>query len=165
MTSIGLVFFCAYDLVIVLRRTPESAFIMDDLLIHLALVPGGLSLLGYLLGQPDLPERPRRPARRHLAARDGLPRPLRGGCGRLQPAAVPLALPRRRVGESLRLRRLVRQPVRRARRRGPAAEPGASGPGVELFVMLAGVVTTMSFLLVQARLHTREVAAGAELDA
>ena len=35
-----------------LRETPESAFIMDDLLIHLALVPGGLSLLGYLLGNP-----------------------------------------------------------------------------------------------------------------
>ena len=52
MTSIGLILFCAYDLVITLRDTPRSAFIMDDLLIHLALVPGGLSLLGYLLGNP-----------------------------------------------------------------------------------------------------------------
>ena len=34
---------------------------------------------------------------------------------------------------------------------------GASGPGVELFVMLAGVVATMSFLLLQARLRVREL--------
>ncbi len=52
MTSIGLVLFCAYDFVVTLRETPRSAFIMDDLLIHLALVPGGLSLLGYILGNP-----------------------------------------------------------------------------------------------------------------
>ena len=31
------------------------------------------------------------------------------------------------------------------------ATPGTRGPGVELYVMLAGVVATMSFLLVQAR--------------
>lgn len=41
MTSLGLVLFCAYDFVVTLRETPRSAFIMDDLLIHLALVPGG----------------------------------------------------------------------------------------------------------------------------
>jgi len=43
MTALGLVLFCAYDLIIVLRQTPESAFIMDDLLMHLTLVPGGSS--------------------------------------------------------------------------------------------------------------------------
>jgi hypothetical protein len=35
------------------------------------------------------------------------------------------------------------------------SKPGASGPGVELFVMLAGVVTTISFLLLQARVMRR----------
>jgi hypothetical protein len=38
--------------------------------------------------------------------------------------------------------------------------PGVRGPGVELFVMLAGAVTTMSFLLFQARLAKRQWAAG-----
>ena len=37
---------------------------------------------------------------------------------------------------------------------------GASGPGVELFVMIAGVVTTMSFLLLQARVARRALPSG-----
>ena len=52
MTSIGLILFSLYDLLIVLRETPQSTFILDDILLHLALVPGGLSLLGHLLNNP-----------------------------------------------------------------------------------------------------------------
>lgn len=48
MTSTGLVLFCLYVIVTFLRETPDSAFIIDDVLIHLALVPGGLSLLVLL---------------------------------------------------------------------------------------------------------------------
>lgn len=38
----------------------------------------------------------------------------------------------------------------------PFARPGSRGPGIELFVMLAGVVTTMTFLLLQARVARRQ---------
>jgi hypothetical protein len=50
MTSLGLVAFCFYEILIIVRKTPDSAFIFDDILLHLALVPGGLSLLGHILG-------------------------------------------------------------------------------------------------------------------
>jgi hypothetical protein len=33
---------------------------------------------------------------------------------------------------------------------------GSKRPGIELFAMLAGVVTTMVFLLLQARAHRRQ---------
>jgi hypothetical protein len=36
--------------------------------------------------------------------------------------------------------------------------PGAKGAGIELYVMLAGVVATISFLLLQAHLHRRRAA-------
>jgi len=50
MTSVGLIIFCFYDILVSVRKTPESAFILDDILLHLALFPGGLSLLGHILG-------------------------------------------------------------------------------------------------------------------
>jgi hypothetical protein len=50
MTSIGLIIFCFYDILVSIRKTPKSAFIIDDILLHLALFPGGLSLLGHILG-------------------------------------------------------------------------------------------------------------------
>jgi len=52
LTSLGLILFCSYEIVTVLRKTPQKNFIIDDILIHLALVPGGLSLLGHLLHNP-----------------------------------------------------------------------------------------------------------------
>ncbi|ABZ93689.1 Hypothetical protein LBF_1166 [Leptospira biflexa serovar Patoc strain 'Patoc 1 (Ames)'] len=39
-TSIGLVFFSIYEILLYLRKTPKSIWILDDILIHLALVPG-----------------------------------------------------------------------------------------------------------------------------
>lgn len=49
MTSIGIILLCFYSIVITVRKTPKTAFILDDILLHLALFPGGLSLLGHLL--------------------------------------------------------------------------------------------------------------------
>ena len=156
MTSIGLVLFCAYDLVIELRETPESAFIMDDLFIHLALVPGGLSLLGYLLGNPTY-------LSVHTDPRVGISLLEMAFLGLYATAAV-VSNPRLflwRVLAAGWTNRVVFGLLFANQFVAPLvvalllSRPGVRGPGVELFVMLAGVVTTMSFLLVQARLARR----------
>jgi hypothetical protein len=156
MTSIGLVLFCSYDFVIALRDTPESAFIVDDLLIHLALVPGGLSLLGHLLGNPTY-------LGIHADPRVGIS-PLEMGFLGLYATAAIVSNPRlflwrflaagwaNRVAFAVLFVNQFVAPLVVALL---LARPGARGPGVELFVMLAGVVTTMSFLLLQARLARR----------
>lgn len=158
MTSIGLVIFCAYDLVIVLRKTPESAFILDDLLIHLALVPGGLSLLGYLLGNPTY-------LSVHADPRVGIS-PLEMGFLGLYAVAAVVSNPQLFLWRFLATgwtNRLVFAGLFANQFAAPLlaavllSKRGASGPGVELFVMLAGVVATMSFLLLQARLRVREL--------
>ncbi|EKJ87824.1 hypothetical protein CLV96_3603 [Leptospira meyeri] len=51
-TSIGLVFFSIYEILLYLRKTPKSIWILDDILIHLALVPGGISLIGHIFQNP-----------------------------------------------------------------------------------------------------------------
>lgn len=51
-TSIGFVFFSIYEILLYLRKTPKNVFILDDILIHLALVPGELSLIGHLFNNP-----------------------------------------------------------------------------------------------------------------
>lgn len=51
-TSIGFIFFSMYEILLYLRRTPKSPWILDDILIHLALVPGGLSLIGHIFQNP-----------------------------------------------------------------------------------------------------------------
>ena len=38
------------------------------------------------------------------------------------------------------------------------SRPGSQGPGIELFVMMGGVLATMSFLLIQARVAGRAAA-------
>lgn len=156
MTSVGLVLFCAYDLVISLRETPESAFIMDDLLIHLALVPGGLSLLGYLLGNPTY-------LSVHADPRVGIS-PLEMGFLGLYATAAIVSNPRLFLWRFLTAgwaNRLVFGLLFLNQFAAPLvvallfSSPGVGGPGIELYVMLAGVVTTMSFLLLQARLARR----------
>ena len=159
MTSIGLVLFCSYDLVIEMRETPESAFIMDDLLIHLALVPGGLSLLGYLLGNPTY-------LSVHADPRVGIS-PLEMGFLGLYAVAAVISNPRLFLWQFLAANwtnrvvfglLFVNQFVAPLFVAVFLTRPGASGPGVELYVMLAGVVTTMSFLLLQARMARRTAA-------
>lgn len=52
-TSIGLVFFSVYEIQIYLRsRNTDKVYVIDDILIHLALVPGELSLIGHLVSNP-----------------------------------------------------------------------------------------------------------------
>ncbi|EMY71518.1 hypothetical protein [Leptospira vanthielii] len=51
-TSIGFVFFSFYEILLYLRKTPKSSWIFDDILIHLALVPGGISLIGHIFQNP-----------------------------------------------------------------------------------------------------------------
>jgi len=156
MTSIGLVLFCLYDFVIALRDTPRSAFLMDDMLIHLALVPGGVSLLGYLLGNPTY-------LSVHEDPRVGISL-LEMAFLALYAAGAIVSNPRlflwrflaagwtnRLVFAGLFVNQFV-APVLVALL---LPTPGSRGPGVELFVMLAGVVTTLSFLLLQARVAAR----------
>lgn len=157
MTSIGLVLFCAYDLVIALRDTPQSAFILDDLLIHLALVPGGLSLLGYLLGNPTY-------LSVHADQRVGISL-LEMAFMALYAASAIISNPRLFLWRFLAgswTNRFVFAGLFTNQFVAPVvvallfARPGARGPGIELFVMLAGVVTTMTFLLLQARVARRQ---------
>jgi len=153
MTSVGLIVFCVYDLRIVLRRTPESPWIVDDILLHLALVPGGLSLLGHLLDNPG-----------YLSVDDdpriGISLLEMGFMGGYAVSAVvsnpDLFLWRflaagwanRLAFAGLFANQFV-APLVVAYALRPAGAP-ESGPGIELFVMLGGVVTTLVFLLVQA---------------
>lgn len=51
-TSFGLICFSIYDALLYLRKTPNTVWIFDDILIHLAFVPGGLSLIGHLFQNP-----------------------------------------------------------------------------------------------------------------
>lgn len=159
MTSIGLVLFCLYDLVIVFRETPQSAFLLDDMLIHLALVPGGLSLLGYLLGNPTY-------LSVHADPRVGIS-PLEMLFMALYATSAVLSNHRLFLWRFLAAgwtNRLVFAGLFANQFVAPIVVAlifsgrGSRGPGIELFVMLAGVVTTMSFLLLQARVNRREPA-------
>lgn len=159
MTSVGLVLFCSYDLVIALRETPEQAFLMDDLLIHLALVPGGLSLLGYLLGNPTY-------LSVHADPRVGIS-PLEMTFLAIYAAAAILSNPRLFLWRFLAAgwtNRLVFAGLFANQFVVPLvvalvfSAAGRKGPGIELFVMLAGVVTTLSFLALQARTRRRAAA-------
>ncbi len=161
MTSIGLVLFCAYDLVIALRDTPQSAFIMDDLLIHLALVPGGLSLLGYLLGNPTY-------LSVHADQRVGISL-LEMAFMALYAASAVISNPRLFLWRFLAggwTNRFVFAGLFANQFVAPIvvalmiATPGSRGPGIELFVLLAGVVTTLTFLLLQARVIRRQSVPG-----
>jgi hypothetical protein len=115
-------------------------------------VPGGLSLLGYLLGNPTY-------LSVHADPRVGIS-PLEMGFLGLYAVAAVVSNPRlflwRFLGAGWANRAVFavlfgNQFVAPLVVALLLAKPGASGPGIELFVMLAGVVATMSFLLLQAR--------------
>jgi hypothetical protein len=159
MTSLGLVLFCLHDLVVELRDTPESAFILDDVLIHLALVPGAVSLLGYLLGNPTY-------LSVHADPRIGIS-PLEMGFMALYAASALVSNPRlflwrflasgwnnRVVFALLFVNQFVAPVVVGLL----LSSPGSRGAGIELYVALAGAVATISFLLLQARVQRRPAA-------
>ena len=156
MTSLGLVLFCLHDLVVELRDTPDSAFILDDILIHLALVPGAVSLLGYLLNNPTY-------LSVHADPRIGIS-PLEMGFMGLYAAAALVSNPRLFLWRFLSggwNNRVVFAVLFANQFVAPVvvglllSKPGAKGAGVELYVALAGAVATISFLLLQARVQKR----------
>lgn len=159
MTSLGLVLFCLHDLVVELRDTPESAFILDDVLIHLALVPGAVSLLGYLLSNPTY-------LSVHADPRIGIS-PLEMGFMALYAASALVSNPRLFLWRFLASgwnNRVVFAVLFVNQFVAPVvvglllSSPGSRGPGIELYVALAGAVATISFLLLQARLQRRPAA-------
>jgi len=159
MTSVGLIFFCLYDFAIVLRETPQSGFLLDDLLLHLALAPGGLSLLGYFLGNPTY-------LSVHADPRVGISL-LEIVLMALYATGAVISNPRLFLWGFLAAswsNRLVFAGLFANQFLAPIvvalllSTPGSKGPGIELFVMLAGVVATMSFLLLQARVQRRQPA-------
>lgn len=154
MTSVGLILLCLYEFVIVFRETPQSGFLFDDMLLHLALAPGGLSLLGYLLGNPTY-------LSVHADPRVGISL-LEMMLMALYAVGAVISNPRlflwsflseswsnRAVFAGLFANQFI-APLLVAML---FSSRGAKGPGIELFVMLAGVMATMSFLIIQARLH------------
>jgi hypothetical protein len=156
MTSVGLVLFCLYDLVIEVRDTPESAFILDDLLIHLALVPGGVSLLGYLLDNPTY-------LSIHADPRVGISL-LEMAFMALYAVSAIAANPRLFLWRFLSggwANRVVFAGLFANQFVAPVvvalllSTRGSRGVGIEMYVMMAGVVATISFLLIQAHLHRR----------
>ena len=162
MTSIGLSLFCLYDVAVALRATPRSPFPLDDLLVALALVPGGVSLLGYLLGNPTY-------LSVHADPRVGIS-PFEMGFMALYAAGAVLSNPGLFLWRFLAggvTNRLVFAILFANQFVAPVVvalllrEPGEKGPGVELFVMLAGVVATLAFLVLQARVADRPATTGA----
>jgi hypothetical protein len=160
MTSIGLVFFCLYDLAIVARETPRSRFLLDDMLLHLALAPGGLSLLGYLLGNPTY-------LSVHADPRVGISL-LEMVFMALYAVGAVVSNPRLFLWSFLASgwsNRLVFAGLFANQFVAPFVvailftSRAAKGPGIELFVMLAGVLTTMTFLILQSPLNRRQVGA------
>ena len=160
MTSVGLVIFCLYDFAIVLRETPESPWLTDDMLLHLALAPGGVSLLGYLLGNPTY-------LSVHVDPRVGISL-LEIVFMALYATGAVLSNPRlflwrflaagwsnRAVFAGLFANQFVAPFVVAML----FSSRGAKGPGIELFVMLAGVMATMSFLILQASVQRRRAQA------
>ena len=156
-TSVGLILFGLYELLIVLRETPRSAFIVDDILLHLALIPGELSLLGHLLQNPT-----------YLSIGSD----PRVGISLLEMAFMAVyALTAVLSNSRLFLWRFLGAgSVQRLIFAGLFANQFIApvivgyaftdtvpnrGPGLEFFVMLAGAVSTLSFLLIQAYQHSR----------
>jgi hypothetical protein len=157
MTSVGLVFFCLYDFAIVLRETPSSRFLLDDMLLHLALAPGGLSLLGYLLGNPTY-------LSVHADPRVGISL-LEMAFMAIYAIGAVVSNPRLFLWSFLASgwsNRLVFAGLFANQFVAPFivavlfSSRGAKGPGIELFVMLAGVVATMTFLTLQSPLNRRQ---------
>lgn len=154
MTSFGLILYCTYEILIIIRETPRSIIIVDDILLHLALVPGGLSLLGHLLNAPLYMSTLSDPR-----VGIGIPEMLFFGL-----YAVSAVLSNRHLFLFQFLRESFTNRVLFAilfanqfiapiivawvfLSEGPVREPG-----IELFVMLAGVLSTVTFLFLQAKI-------------
>ncbi len=152
-TSIALILFCTYELLVLARKTPKSIFIIDDILIHLALVPGALSLIGYLYKNPT------------YLSMDADPRVGISLLEMFFMAALALAvilsnpnlflweflkgsLTNKIVFAVLFINQYV-APLVYLYVSDPTASP-KSGLGLEVFIMFGGVIATLGFLILQA---------------
>lgn len=52
LTSFGIISFCIYEVVVTVRKSPQSGLLIDDIFLHFALMPGALSLLGLIMDIP-----------------------------------------------------------------------------------------------------------------
>lgn len=153
-TSCGLIFFSFYEILLYLRRTPNRFWILDDILIHLALVPGGLSLLGHLFQNPTY-------LSMSIDPRVGVSL-LEMGFMALLALSTILANPHLFLWQFLKgglanqmtfLGLFTNQyiaPILYLWIAGVSWEAGSFGP--ELFIFFAGVIATLGFLLFQAKL-------------
>ncbi|MEQ8350470.1 MAG: hypothetical protein RH862_03245 [Leptospiraceae bacterium] len=159
MTSVGLTLFCFYELMVALRETPQSALIIDDILLHLALVPGGLSLLGVLLNNPTYISEGSDP-------RVGISLLEMGFMGLYAVSAVvsnqhlflwqflAASWANRWIFLALFANQFIAPLVVAYLFIGVTGN--SAGPGLELFVLLAGVIATVTFLAMQAYLQRRK---------
>ena len=158
MTSVGLALFCLYELLVALRETPQSTLIFDDILLHLALVPGGLSLLGVLLSNPTYISEGSDP-------RVGISLLEMAFMGAYALTAV-LSNPHLFLWQFLAAswaNRLIFAALFANQFIAPvlvayafSSDLPVASPGLELFVLLAGVIATVSFLSMQAYLQRRQ---------
>lgn len=156
-TSLGFVLFSIYEILFYLRKTPKSVFILDDILIHLALVPGELSLIGHLFQNPTYLSMGMDPRvgisvlemcfMAALAASTVLANKnlflwqfLKGGPGNQLIFSALFA--NQYIAPLLYL--LV-------------AGKSSQDYGAELFIMLGGVFATLGFLLIQAHNQNKDI--------
>ncbi len=160
MTSTGLILFSLYEMLVIFRKTPESAFIIDDLLLLMALLPGGISLLGHWLEHP------------YYISSDIDPR---SGISIFEMAfmgnfAIVAVLSNKdlflwKFLSASHLNKLVftiltanqfAAPLIVAFMLDSRVRLRGEGPGIELFIMLAGVFATFIFLVIQAFIFHRK---------
>lgn len=151
MTSIGLILFCLYQMLILFRSTPKSIIIIDDLLLHLALAPGGVSLLGFVMNNPIY-------ISSSIDTRVGISLLEMGFMGCFATASV-LWNPNLFMWEFLRKRNtnkfifillFANQFIAPIIIGNIIKNPRPNSIGIELFVLLAGTMATFAFLIFQA---------------
>lgn len=158
-TSAGLILFCLYEVLVLVRSTPKSFFILDDILLHLALFPGGLSLLGHLLDSPTYLSSSADP-------RVGISvlEMVFMGAFAVASVASNKNLFLWRFLEKNNANKLIFAGLFANQYVAPtivglltSSSQQPKSLGVEFFVMLAGVLATLSFLSLQAYLYQRDV--------
>ncbi len=151
MTSFGLICFCIYELLVIMRKTPRQAFILDDILLHLALIPGAFSLLGHVSGN-------------HFyisAAADPrigislIEMNLMAGYAAVALLSNPNLflwrfLSRSRSNRLIFSMLFINQYVAPLVIVWASGRSGAQDLGLELFVLVGGVLATLSFLLLHS---------------
>jgi hypothetical protein len=157
ITSFGLLCFCLYELLIIIRETPKQGLIVDDMLLHLALVPGTLSLIGHFLNTPSYVSSDVDP-RVGISLLEMMFMGLYAVAASISNGNLFLwrFLARQKTNVMIFIILVTNQFI------APLvvaylmkADSDIRQPGVEVFVLLAGVLATLSFLSIQAYLERR----------